>query len=215
MNRLFTLTLALLFVGAGVFAQQQDHDPKAKTILDKLSKDMKSYKSISISFKSSIKGEGINESSTGKAGIKGDSYFYADDNQKMWSDGSQVWSLEDGDDVCYVSDADDDESGLSPKKMLTIWEDGFKYKYIGETEKNSIKMDRIKLFPNNPKKSKYHTVELLINKAKNRIHSVKIKTRDGLTISYTLTKFTPNVEFSSSKFKFDKSKHPGVEIEEL
>ena len=51
---------------------------------------------------------------------------------------------------------------------------------------------------------------LKINKEKKQIHSVTVKGKNGDTMTYKITKFTPNVEVKDSDFKFDKSKHPGV-----
>lgn len=216
MKKLFTLALGLLMLGGVAIAQNTtEQDPKAKKILDKLSKEMKSYSSISIEFKSTIKGSDINESSNGKAGIKGNSYFYKDDQQKIWSDGESVWNLPLDEDVCYKTEVEEGEDAINPKKLLTIWEDGFKYKYIGETTKGGVKVDEIKLYPKNPGKSQYHQVKMYINKSTGKIHSMNIKTKEGITLGYTITKFTPNVELKSSQFKFDPSKHPGIEVEEL
>jgi len=66
-----------------------------------------------------------------------------------------------------------------------------------------------------PKESKYHTLIVKINKAENKIHSMTVKTKDGISLYYTIEKMLSNIEITDSKFKFDKAKHPGIEIEEL
>lgn len=210
MKKVFTITIALLFASAAVFGQ--DGEAKAKKILDGLSKEMKTYKSIYIEFKSSIKGEGINTSSSGKAWIKGDKYFYEDSETKMWNNEVNLWNLEIDEGVCYKSNADEEE-GISPSKLLRIWEDGFKYDYYDKGSTDAL--HAIKLFPKDPKESKYHTVIIKVKKSSNKIYSMTVKTKDGMTLHYTISKFTPNVDVKDSKFVFDKAKHPGVEEEEL
>jgi len=44
---------------------------------------------------------------------------------------------------------------------------------------------------------------------------VKILYKDGNEVTYTLTKFTPNVALDDGLFRFDKAKYPGVEVNDL
>jgi outer membrane lipoprotein-sorting protein len=208
--KLFTIVIALLFASASAVAQ--DNEAKAKKILDGLSKEMKAYKSIYIEFKSSIKGDGTNISSEGKAWIKGDKYFYEDKDAKSWNNLEHIWNLENGEDVCYRTKADE-EDGINPSKLLRIWESGFKYSYYDKA--SSTTTHAIKLFPKDPKGSKYHTVIIKVNKSTNKISSMSVKTKDGMTVHYTISKFSPNIDVSDSKFKFDVAKHPGITVEEL
>ena len=54
-----------------------------------------------------------------------------------------------------------------------------------------------------------------INKSSGQISSMLVKMKDGGSLHYVITKFTPNLEMSDSKFSFDKKKNPGVTVEEL
>jgi outer membrane lipoprotein-sorting protein len=210
MKQLFTISMALLMTATSAFAQ--DSQEKAKKILDALSTEMKTYKSIYIEFKSSIKGEGINTSSSGTAWIKGDKYYYEDAESKIWNDTKTVWNLEIDEGICYESEADEEE-GINPSKLLRIWEDGFTYDYYDKGATTSL--HAIKLYPKEPKSSKYHTVIIKVKKSTNKIYSMTVKTKDGMTIHYTISKFTADVEVKDSKFVFNIAKHPGVEIEKL
>jgi len=44
---------------------------------------------------------------------------------------------------------------------------------------------------------------------------VKVLYKDGNEVTYTLKKFTPNVDLYESVFTFDKSKYPGVEVNDV
>lgn len=195
---------------SGSFTAQDEE--KAKIILDGLSKEMATFKTIYIEFNSKIKSEGVNSASSGKAWIKGNKYYYEDNNAQIWNDGEYLWNLELDEGVCYKSDADD-EDGINPSKLLTIWEDGFKYQYYDKGSTEAI--HAIKLFPKEPKESKYHTLIVKVNKAANAIHSMTVKTKDGISLYYSIEKMSSNLEISDSKFMFDNAKHPGIEIEEL
>ena len=44
---------------------------------------------------------------------------------------------------------------------------------------------------------------------------VQVLYKDGNVVTYTLKKFTPNVELADALFIFDKSKYPGVEVNDM
>ena len=112
MKSILTITALCLLMSAPSIAQNEE---KAKTILDGISKEMASYKTIYIEFNSKIKSEGVNSSSTGKAWIKGSKYYYEDNNANIWNDTEYLWNLELDEGVCYKSDADEEE-GINPSK---------------------------------------------------------------------------------------------------
>lgn len=209
MKKLLVITCSILVCTISGFTQE---DERAKKVLDGVSKEMSTYNTIYIEFKSSIKAEGVNSSSSGKAWIKGNQYYYEDENAKIWNNTKFLWNLEVDEGVCYKTQADEEE-GINPSKLLRIWEEGFKYQYYEKGSTTSL--HAIKLFPKNPKESKYHTLIVKVNKSTPKIHSMTVKTKDGMTLYYTITKLTPNIEVGDSKFKFDPAKNPGVEVEEL
>ncbi len=191
-----------------VNAQMTEGEKKAKTILDEVSAKTASFSTISISFKMSAKGQDVNQTMTGTAKIKGDSYVLAMDDQTIYSDGSTMWTYLKEDNECYVEESDDSEDFITPTKLLTIWENGFKSTFVSEDATTQT----IKLFPSNPSESKFHTVILKIDKTKKEIKSAIIKGKNGVTLSYILTSLVPNKSIPDSAFRFDKSKHPGVTI---
>jgi len=211
MKHILLTTTTLLFTSLAVFAQ--DNNAKAKAILNELSTKTKSYKTISMSFKMSTKGQDINETRSGFAKIKGDKFYLSVEDQEMYSDGVKQWTYLKEDNECYVeSVADAGEDFITPTKLLTIWEQGFKYEFEKETTVNGVVVESIKLYPIDPKKSQFHTVVLNIDKNKKQIQSAIIKAKSGVTITYILTKFETNVDIPDTTFKFDKSKHPGVVV---
>lgn len=207
MKRIF----ASILLASTLFAGYSQDDAKAKAILNELSQKTKSYKTISMAFKMSTKGQDINETKSGIAKIKGNSFFVSVEDQEMYSNGSKQWTYLKDDNECYVEDvASAGDDFITPKKLLTIWEDGFKYQFEKEATVGGVVVETIKLFPLNPTKSQFHTVILNIDKNKKQIQSAIIKTKSGVTITYIVTKFETNLDIPDTIFQFEKSKHPGV-----
>lgn len=203
-----TLLFIGLLIGFGINAQDNpEKDKEAKVLLEKLGNELKSYETMVIDFKLAIKSADLNDSQSGKAFTKGTKFYYTTEERDVYSDGQTVWTHAKEDNECYIDDLDELDGGINPSELMTIWEKNFKYKHFGT--KDGI--TEVRLFPTNPKESKYHTVILKIDEAKNKLEKITIKTKDAVTIQFSITKLTPNTELSDNKFTWNKAKHPGVD----
>ncbi|HLP12604.1 MAG TPA: outer membrane lipoprotein carrier protein LolA [Flavobacteriales bacterium] len=206
--KLFLTIAALAFTGV---TMAQDQDPKAKTILDELSKKTKAYSTIQVEFtmKTTNKTSGTNETVKGTATMKGSKYIIDLGKQKVLCDGVKVWTLLMKEKECTEETVEDNsDATTNPTKLLTIWEKGFKYRFV----KEEGGMQEIHLFPTDTKKSKYHTVILKIDKAKEQVKTVTVKGKNGDVIELDVTKFTPNVQVEDAKFKFSKKDYPDFTV---
>jgi len=183
---------------------------KAKKVLDELSKATDEHKTMTIDFKMAIKTSQGTDAQTGKAYTKGDKFFYKTEGNEVFSDGVDMWNYSKDDNEVFIDALEDVGEGINPSEILTIWEENFTFKYLEEGKSGSDVTHKIKLYPKDPKKSKYHTVTLTVNGTKKQVKKASIKMKDGATIIFTITKFASNQEISDAKFKWDKSKHPGV-----
>ena len=213
MKKIFLLLgLAILTASAGYQGTNTDKDPKAKVILDKLSKKHKTMDNIVIDFTATFSSPKIKKTVLkGTAYKSGKKYAYYTPDYVVVNNGTYNWLYVKSDNEVTITDNDgaEEENGLvSPSKLLSIWEKGFKYKFIGEGKVGGKMLQEVRLFPENPKKSKYHTITLIINKTKNELSKVTIKGRDGVDMVYDLKKFKSGQTIAASKFKFDKSKYP-------
>lgn len=189
---------------APVFAQD-----KSQSILDDLSKKIKSYKTFYIEFKATIKNvdTGINENASGKGWVQGDKFHTIYGDNTIISNGVKIWVVSKEDAAVYISSvSDDDDESLNPKKLMSIWETGFKSKYIKEEGGNHI----IHLFPKDPGNSEYHTIILKVSTSKD-LKSVEVKMKDGTKMVYELLKFDGNIEIPANKFVYDKRNFPGYQ----
>jgi outer membrane lipoprotein-sorting protein len=206
----YLLTFIALYAFT-TFAQ----DAKSQGILDKLSTKMKGYKTFYIEFSATIKNSatGTNETETGKGWVKGEKFCATYGENTIISNGTKTWTIVKEEKTVYETDASDaDEESINPKKLMTIWESGFKNKYEKEDKLNNEAVHVINLYPKNPAKVEYHTITLYISKSSNELKKAVMKTKDGTTMTYTLNKFDGNPSIDDSKFVFDSKKYPGYTV---
>jgi len=206
--------LGLLFIGLATLSVNAQVDTKAKGILDKVSKQTKTYKTIIVDFTVTVTTAGKTTpiKQKGKAYMKGEKYYLNMPDQEIFCNTVNVWTYLKDDGDCYVQEIEDAEDDLiQPSDLLTIWEKGFTYKYSKEMTYAGKPVHEIYLYPKD-KKSKYHTIIVRIDKTKNEVVYAHIKGKDGSHMKYNLTKLVKNTSIPDSKFEFVKSKYPGVEI---
>ncbi len=190
-------------------------DAKADAILDKVSAKIKGLKTFYVEFSATIKNStnGTNSNLSGKGWVKGDKYSATYGETTLISNGLKTWSIVKEEKTVYETDASgSDEESINPKKLMTIWETGFKTKYDKEETLNGEKVHVIYLYPKNPKKANYHTIIIYISKEDNELKKAIMKSNDGTVSTFTMTKFTSNPAIEDSKFVFDKSKYPGYTV---
>lgn len=198
------LVVFFLLATTPFFAQD-----KSQSILNDLSKKIKSYKSFYLDFKATIKNTdtGINENTTGKGWVQGDKFHTVYGENTIISNGIKLWVVSKEDKAVYISSAgDEDDESLNPKKLMSIWENGFSSKYVKQEGNNHV----INLYPKDPGKSEYHTIILKVSTS-NDLKSVQVKMKDGTSMTYEMVKFDGNIDIPASKFVFDKRNYPGYQ----
>jgi outer membrane lipoprotein-sorting protein len=210
---LFVFCLLTLSVSAQ--DSKEIKDAKSQGILDKLSTKMKGLKSFYIEFSANIKNlsSGTNETSAGKGWVKDKKFCASYGDNTIISNGIKTWTVVKEEKSVYESDAnEDDKESINPKKLLTIWETGFKNKYEKEETLNGETVHVIYLYPKAPAKAEYHTIILYISKSTNDMKKAILKSKDGTIMTYSLTKFSPNETIEDTKFVFDSKKYPGYTV---
>jgi len=204
-----SILLALVLIITGVASAQ---DAKAKGILDKVSAKVKANKSFYVEYSANVKNtaNGTNTNVTGKGWVKGDKFFATYGDNTIVCNGLKTWTvLKKSKEVVETASEEDDEESMNPKKLMTLWETGFTYKYDKEETLNGEKVHVINLYPKKAKIANYHTVTVYISKSGNELKKAIMKAKDGTVMTYSLTKFTANASVEDSKFVFDMSKYPG------
>ena len=210
---LFFCLLSLLSV-ATVHAQQ---DKKAKQILDKLSAKTRSYSAIKTDFSYSLvnKDRKINKVQNWKLWLKGDAYRLDMGDQLLISDGKVVWKILKADKEVEISLPTTGDDALNPKDVFTMYEKGFKNKYIKEGKLGTKAVHIIELYPLAPKTKDYNTIRLYIDKNLIQVVKSEIIGNNGNLYTYDIKKFTVNETTTAGFFTFSKTEFPGFEVNDL
>lgn len=210
MKKLMCLMGAALIACAGI--AQDEYDPDAKAVLDKLSKKTSAYTSITTKFKSSLKNveDGINISEEGGAIIKGSKYVFELGTDKFLFNGKEGWQYDGEMNEAFATcdNEDVDDIFKDPSKIFTMYEEGFKYSYLGL----SGDTHKIKLYPEDAGDASYHTIEMHVSESKMQITKMVIYGKDGNTYTYEITSFESNKTYDDATFEFDEDDYPGVEV---
>lgn len=211
MKNLFTAALTAVMMMALVNANGQT----SEKILNDLSAKAKKYTSVYAEYSSQLvdKANDVDIRQSGKVYVKGEKYNLELGDYTMISDGESVWTFEKAANDCYVDYLEDVADGaLSPSRMFTIWEEGFKHELKGEVKEGGKTLHWINLYPLNPGEKNYHTIQLYVDKDKIEVVKFIVKGREGNDIIYAIDMFTPNKEMADELFKFNARKFPGVNI---
>jgi outer membrane lipoprotein-sorting protein len=200
MKNLFLVLVTLLSVSN---LNAQDQDPKAKVILDDISKTTKSYKTITTDYSLIItnKDKKQTDKQTGKIQVKGTKFRLEIPGNSILCDGKTVWTFnKEANEVSiknYEPSADD---ALDPTKIFTMYENGYKYKF----DKEEAGLTIINLYPSvKPEKKKFHTIKLYVDKPKKQVKKMIMLMKDGGTQTYELKTLTPNLDILENQFVFD------------
>lgn len=217
MKNLLSLFTAFLLLATSTAVHAQD-DPKSKAVIDKLIAKSKAWTSFEADFVSVLVNNAskLNVKQEGNVRVKGKLFHLALTDNTVINDGKAIYTYSKKSNEVTISDPADMDKELDPTKLFTIYEQGFKSQFVEEKKAADGSMEQvIKLFPLEPGKKPYHTVMMTIDKAKVEPKVVKVLYKDGNEVTYTLKKFTPNVDLYESVFVFDKNKFPGVEINDV
>ena len=207
MTKLFTTLLIAL--GTTLFAQDQ----VAKDVLDRLSSTTKSYKNMTVDFDFIFdnKNQNINEKQKGILVLQEEMFRLEMDEQIIINDGESQWIyLADMNEV-QIMEHDPEEQMMSPNKLFTIYEEGYKYTYVGTESQKGKRLQIIDLFPE--ESGAFIKVTLAVDASKNQLHKITMHDKNGGTYAYLVTNFKSNTAIAP--FIFNTVDYPGVETIDL
>ncbi len=194
-------------------------DAKAKQILDQTSQKTRSLKTISADFTFSMQNTQmkINETNNGTIKLKGNKYVVEIPGVglKVFADGKTSWNYMKPGNQVTIAPIDENSSELmDPSSVFTIYEKGFKSKFIAEKTVDGKPVYQIELYPD---KTEFEVskITIEINKSTSMIQSALLNGTDGNTYTIKVNKFEPNREIPDAEFIFDAKKYPGVEVIDL
>ncbi len=208
--------LTLLFLttfNPTVFAQ----DKKAKALLDEVTAKVKSYTNISIDFKYSLQNarENINQESKGSVILEGDKYVLNFMGTTKLFDGRKVYTIVPEDEEVSISKFDDNDSNaITPSKMLTFFNAGYKYYWDILQNVKGRKIQYIKLVPVSGRDQRKEVL-LGIDVQTKHIYNMIETGKNGTKTTLTVNSFKTNQPLSKNQFTFVASKYPNYYINKL
>jgi outer membrane lipoprotein-sorting protein len=203
---LFTLTFSL-----------QAQDKKAKALLDDVSAKIKSHQNIIIDFKYSLTNlkENINQESKGNVIMKGNMYVFNLMGVTKIFDGKKNYTINPEDEEITISKVNDkDENAITPSKMLTFFNTGYKYTWDIPQNIKGRKIQYIKLVPISSKDQRKEILLGIDIQTKNIYNLIEIG-RNGTKTTLTVNSFKTNQPLSKNQFIFVESKYPKYYINKL
>lgn len=214
MYRIYALVVLLLF-SAGFSAQAQNSQ-QAKSLLDQVTAKVKSYDNIAIEFKYSVSNpkENLNQESKGTVVLKGNNYVLNFMGITRIFDGKKVYNIVPEDEEITISKYDGQKDEMTPAKMLTFFNSGYKYTWDILQNVKGRKIQYIKL---NPLDAKDKTKEVLlgIDVQTKHIYNLIQTEKDGTKMVITINSFKTNQPLSKNHFTFTESKYPNYYINRL
>ena len=205
----------ILFLALSISLQAQDK--KAKDLLDKVTSKIKTYDNIVIDFKYSLNNskENINKESKGNVILDGDKYYLNFMGITKIYDGKKSYTIVPEDEEITISSIDEkDENAITPSKMLTFFNTGFKYYWDIQQDVKGRKIQYIKLIPNSSRDARKEIL-LGIDSQTNTIYNVIEMGKNGTKTTLTVNSFKTNQPLSKNQFTFASSKYPNYYINKL
>lgn len=224
-------TILTLFIIIGLTAtaqtkrivrkEERKEDKKAKILLDQVTAKIKKHENIVIDFKYNLNNtkENVNQDTKGTVtmqGItKGDAYVLNFMGVTKLFDGKKNYTINPEDEEVTISKLDEkSENMITPSKMLTFFNTGYKFDWDISQVVNGKKIQFIKL---NPTANKDHRKEILlgIDVLAKQIYKVIEIGKNGTRTTLTVNSFKTNTTLPKNEFIFDAKKYPNYYINKL
>ncbi len=212
MNKIVAIVILFL-----VTLNANAQDKKAKELLDQVTAKIKSYDNIIIDFKYTLNNykENINKESKGNVIIQGNKYVLNFMGVTKIFDGKKSYTIVPEDEEVTVSGLNEkDDNAITPSKMLTFFNSGYKFSWDILQDVKGRKIQYIKLVPTN---GKDHRKEILlgIDSQTKHIYNVIEMGKNGTKTTLTVNSFKTNQPLSKNQFTFVPSKYSNYYINKL
>jgi outer membrane lipoprotein-sorting protein len=205
--------IILFFFTGSLFTQNVA--PPIAPIIEKTVQKYNALSSFSIDFKVNVeKDKKRIQNFNGVLLAKKEKYFLTFDDQILANDGAMAWNFQKEINEASLFEADSDDFTLfHPTKILNNWSNDYDAKFIREEEMLKVMMIIVDLKPK--KQSSYYKIRLFIDKNTSYIQQVMMYDMDNTTLTYRITKFTPNAAIADTKFNFNKNDYPNVQVNDM
>lgn len=192
-------------------------DPRAKEILDAVSKKFKSFHTIKADFvlKISTADNKVLDSRKGSVSLKGNKYMVSVSGQEIFCDGKTLWTYNKDTKEVQVNNYTPDNATITPTRLFTnFYDKEFLYRLRGSSTFQGKPVYVIEMTPTDKSKP-FFKVVAEVNKSQHTLVSTEVFEKDGHRYTYEVVKFMPNVAMIDADFTFNTKAHPGVDVVDL
>jgi outer membrane lipoprotein-sorting protein len=212
MKKFIQITLIFIF---SITIQAQDK--KAKALLDQVTTKVRSYNNIVIDFKYTLNNskENINQDSKGNVILKSNQYVLNFMGVTKIFDGKKSYTIVPEDEEVTISSVNEsDDNAITPSKMLTFFNSGYKYYMDIVQDVRGRKIQYIKLIPTSSKDQRKEILLGIDVQTKHIYNLIEIG-KKGTKTTLTVNSFKTNQPLSKNQFTFAESKYSNYYINKL
>ena len=210
MKKYIFLTISIFY---SLSYSQVDSD--AEKLLNKVSENIKSYNNIYINYTYTLNNleEDINYTNRGSFVTENDNWRFEMLGITRIFDGDKLYTISpDDEEVTISSQNPEDETTITPNKMLYFYEEGYYFemgsvKYIGNTDFRK-KIQYVKLIPMDSE-ADIKFIDLGIDTEFNQIYEVVETGKNETITTISIIDFEFNVSLNENLFVFDSAKYDG------
>lgn len=212
MNKIISMVLLVL-----VSFTNHAQDKKAKDMLDQVTAKIKSFSNISVDFKYTLYNakENINKESKGNVILENNKYVLNFLGVTKIFDGKKSYTIVPEDEEVTISSVNEkDDNAITPSKMLTFFNSGYKFSWDILQDVKGRKIQYIKLIPTSSKDTRKEILLGIDSQTKN-IYTVIEMGKNGTKTTLTVNSFKTNQPLSKNQFTFVSSRYPNYYINKI
>ncbi|GMQ28797.1 outer membrane lipoprotein carrier protein LolA [Algoriphagus confluentis] len=210
----YFLLIFLVFVSSFAFGQK---DPKAKAILDGMSKKYQSLNGFTANFDFTYSDAGVvQDRQQGELAVKGQKYRLKLPDQEIFNDGKTVWTFiqSEGYKEVTINDVSQMEGELTPSNIYKMYETGYNYRLLADNTYKGKPVQVVLLIAQKAD-SPFKEVKLMVDKNTQDLLAWEMSDGQGGTLSYSFREMKQAPSLSAEYFVFDPKKYPGIEVIDL
>lgn len=221
MNRIKKIKMFIrLFLLVSLFSSQlqaQNH-AEAKALLQEASQTMKAYKGVEIdfiyTFENTRVDPPIRQKQIGTIGIQGDDYRLKVGAIEQLRIGNKLYNILHEDEEVQVSsyDEESEDQGLTPSKLLNLFDSGYSYKLAGSETLAGRKIQYVLLKPN--ASEEIDKIQIGIDTKTKEVFSMQQWGTNGTATILEVKKLRKINKWPQGYFKFQEEKYADYYISE-
>jgi len=215
MNKMIKMISTVLLVLVSFTNHAQDK--KAKDMLDQVTAKIKSFSNISVDFKYTLYNakENINKESKGNVILESNKYVLNFLGVTKIFDGKKSYTIVPEDEEVTISSINEkDDTTITPSKMLTFFNSGYKFSWDILQDVKGRKIQYIKLIPTSSKDARKEILLGIDSQTKN-IYTIIEMGKNGTKTTLTVNSFKTNQPLSKNQFTFVSSRYPNYYINKI